>query len=247
MSEPGGKPQIPEHFDHHLKRLVLELKDADRYLPAARLPQPTLEELSETIDHLRATTWAVLTSIVDEFSDAQQAPTLLTAHRLQRTRALLQALQEEIDTGHLTFRHRRHRGALLLAGSDLQEVALPALSEARPGRAQLRRPATLLSLHTPTSTRCRPEQAIGHPAAPAMGFCPARGGREEAREKRAGRQVSGLRPLDTTQGLRCASTAARAASSKAGSTAKGTAAWNFWRADCTQTGARAQSGWQSTA
>lgn len=102
MSPPGTRPQVPENFDQILKRLVLDLKEADRSLTSARLPQPTLEELSETIDHLRATTWAVLNSVVDDFSDVEQAPTLLTAHRLQRTCALLLALNAAMDTRLLT-------------------------------------------------------------------------------------------------------------------------------------------------
>lgn len=102
MSPPATRSQIPDNFDHILKRLFLDLKEADRSLTSARLPQRTLEELSETIDHLRATTWAVLNSVVDDFSDVEQAPTLLTAHRLQRTCALLLALNAEMDSRQLT-------------------------------------------------------------------------------------------------------------------------------------------------
>ena len=39
--------------------------------------------------------------IGNEFTDAAETPTLLTAHRLQRLRALLQALREEMDAGHI--------------------------------------------------------------------------------------------------------------------------------------------------
>ncbi len=94
-------PRSPEAFDHLLKRLTLELKEADRHLTAARLPLATLEQLSESVDHIRATTWAALNSVADEFTDAAETPTLLTAHRLQRLRALLQALREEMDAGHI--------------------------------------------------------------------------------------------------------------------------------------------------
>jgi hypothetical protein len=96
-SEAGGS----ENFDQLLKRLTTELKQADRHLTGARLPQATLEELSESVDHIRATTWAALNSIADEFTDAEQTPTLLTLHRIQRLRALLNTLGEEMDTGHI--------------------------------------------------------------------------------------------------------------------------------------------------
>jgi len=92
---------VPQDFDQALKRLTLDLRETERYLASAGLPQKTLEELSETIDHIRATTWAVLSSVSDEFSDPHQAPTLLTAHRIQRTRSLLLALTAEMDTGHI--------------------------------------------------------------------------------------------------------------------------------------------------
>lgn len=101
MPETGAEPRAPEDFDHLLKRLSLELKAADRHLTGTRLPQATLEELSESVDHIRATTWAALNAVADEFTDAEQTPTLLTLHRIQRLRSLLNALGEEMDTGHI--------------------------------------------------------------------------------------------------------------------------------------------------
>jgi len=101
MNEPQAVHGVPEGFDQTLKRLTLGLREAERNLASGGLPQKTLEELSETIDHIRATTWAVLNSVSDEFSDPHQAPTLLTAHRIQRIRSLLLALSAEMDSGHI--------------------------------------------------------------------------------------------------------------------------------------------------
>jgi hypothetical protein len=98
-----NKNNRPENdLERTLRRLTLDLKDADRFLAEANLPHQTLEELSETVDHFRATTWAALNSISEDLADLREAPTLLTAHRIQRTRALLLALNAEMDTGHVT-------------------------------------------------------------------------------------------------------------------------------------------------
>lgn len=102
MDEAKKNNHSPDAFERTLRRLTLNLKDADRFLAEANLPHHTLEELSETVDHFRATTWSVLNAISDDFSDPREAPTLLTAHRIQRTRALLLALNAEMDTGHMT-------------------------------------------------------------------------------------------------------------------------------------------------
>jgi len=102
MIESRKAEKVPEAFERSLRRLTLDLKEADRLLADAGLRPETLEELSETVDHLRATTWAVMNAVSDDLSDPREAPTLLTAHRIQRTRALLLALNTEIDTGHIT-------------------------------------------------------------------------------------------------------------------------------------------------
>lgn len=102
MVESRKAEKVPEAFERSLRRLTVDLKEADRLLADARLPRETLEELSETVDHLRATTWAVMNALGDDLSHPHEAPTLLTAHRIQRTRALLLALNAEIDTGHVT-------------------------------------------------------------------------------------------------------------------------------------------------
>jgi hypothetical protein len=101
MSEPRIANKAPGGFERTLRRLTLDLKEADRFLSSAGLPHKTLEELSETVDHLRATTWAVMNAVSDDIGDAKEAPTLLTTHRIQRTRALLLALNAEMDTGHV--------------------------------------------------------------------------------------------------------------------------------------------------
>lgn len=100
--QTGKRTQVPPRFADTLKRLTLELKEADRYLVFADLPQNTLEGLSEAVDHLRGTVWAVLNSTVDEFSNSQRASVLLTSHRIQQTHALVDALVEEIDAGRIT-------------------------------------------------------------------------------------------------------------------------------------------------
>ncbi len=97
-----GPVQVPEHFEENLRRLTLDCKEATRYLVHAELPERTVEELSEAVDHLRGTVWAVLNSLVDEFSDAQRARLVLTSHRIQRAQALLEALNDEIETRRIT-------------------------------------------------------------------------------------------------------------------------------------------------
>jgi hypothetical protein len=102
MNESKTAGRVPAGFDRTMRRLTLDLKEADRFLSAAGLPQKSLEDLSETVDHLRATTWAVMNAVSDDIGDAKEAPTLLTTHRIQRTRALLLALNAEMDTGHIS-------------------------------------------------------------------------------------------------------------------------------------------------
>ncbi len=98
-----GKPQTPpEDLVHTMRRMTLDLREADRKLPHAGLPQAVLDELSEAVDGFRSTLWAVLNSVSDDFSDPKTAPTLLTTHRIRRTGALLQALNLEMDTGRVT-------------------------------------------------------------------------------------------------------------------------------------------------
>ncbi|MGH7754423.1 MAG: hypothetical protein ACREN5_16585, partial [Gemmatimonadales bacterium] len=46
--------------------------------------------------------WAVLNSVVDEFSDSQRATVILTSHRMQRARTLITTIVEEIDAGNIT-------------------------------------------------------------------------------------------------------------------------------------------------
>lgn len=96
------RTEVPPDFDQSLKRLTLELKEADRHLVFAELPQTTLEPLSEAVDHVRSTIWAVLNSLVDEFSNTQRATILLTSHRIQRAHALMDAISSEIDAGRIT-------------------------------------------------------------------------------------------------------------------------------------------------
>lgn len=100
-SDIGGPSAVPPDFEPTIKRLTLDLRAADRHLVHARLPQQTLQEMSESVDLLRSTIWAVLNSVADEFSASHQATALLTSHRMQRTLALLGALIEEIDAGRI--------------------------------------------------------------------------------------------------------------------------------------------------
>ena len=105
---PRIKPQtpgyvhVPERFEKNLKRLTLDCKEATRFLVHAQLPEQTVEELSEAVDHLRATVWAVLNSLADEFSDAQRARLILTSHRIQRAKGLLEALNDEVESRRIT-------------------------------------------------------------------------------------------------------------------------------------------------
>lgn len=96
-SDIGGPSVVPPDFEATIKRLTLELRTADRHLVHARLSQDTLQEISESIDLIRSTIWAVLNSVADEFSVGHQATALLTSHRMQRSLALLGAISEEID------------------------------------------------------------------------------------------------------------------------------------------------------
>jgi len=96
------RAQVPANFNETVKRLITEIKEAERYLVFADLPATTLEALSEAVDKLRATGWAVLNSLADQFSGGQQASIVLTSNRIQRTVSLLSALVEEIDAGRLT-------------------------------------------------------------------------------------------------------------------------------------------------
>ena len=104
MATRGGSPHtsVPANFEENLKRLTVSLKETDRYLVHARLPQDTLEGFSEAVDQARTTLWAVLNSVMDEFSATDQATNLLTSHRIQRTQALINAITGEIDSGQIT-------------------------------------------------------------------------------------------------------------------------------------------------
>lgn len=99
--QTGGRIQVPPRFDHTIKRLTLDLQEADRYLVHAELPQATVEGLSQAVDHVRGTVWAVLNSVVDEFSDSQRATVILTSHRIQRAQTLINSIIEEIDAGRI--------------------------------------------------------------------------------------------------------------------------------------------------
>lgn len=101
-SETVERTRVAPRFEETIKRLTLNLKEATRYLVFADLPQSTLEGLSGAVDHLRTTVWAVLNSTVDEFSDGHRATIVLTSHRMQRSQALMGALSDEIDAGHVT-------------------------------------------------------------------------------------------------------------------------------------------------
>ncbi len=94
--------QIPPNFEATVKRLTTELKEAERYLVFADLPASTLEALSEAVDKIRSTGWAVLNSLADQFSGSQQGAIVLTSNRIQRTVSLLGTLVEEIDGGRIT-------------------------------------------------------------------------------------------------------------------------------------------------
>jgi len=100
--ESGGPVKVPPRFNESLKRLVLDMQEADRCLVYAEVPQETLAGISQAVDHLRATCWAVLNSVVDEFSDTQRATVILTSHRMQRAAQLMTALAEEIDAGRIS-------------------------------------------------------------------------------------------------------------------------------------------------
>lgn len=102
--ESSSPVKAPPRFNETLKRLTLDIKEAERYLVYAELPQETLEGVSEAVDHLRATCWATLNSVVDEFSDTQRATVILTSHRIQRALTLLNSLMEEIDAGRIERR-----------------------------------------------------------------------------------------------------------------------------------------------
>ena len=93
--------QVPANFNETIKRLTTEIKEAERYLVFADLPASTLEALSEAVDKLRATSWAVLNSLADQFSGSQQGSIVLTSNRIQRTVSLLSSLVEEIDAGRI--------------------------------------------------------------------------------------------------------------------------------------------------
>lgn len=102
IGEIGRGMRVPPHFNETIRRLTLNLKEADRYLVHTTLPESALGELSEAVDRLRATVWSALNSVVDEFSSSQRATWLLTSQRIQRARALLQAIEAEIGAGHIT-------------------------------------------------------------------------------------------------------------------------------------------------
>lgn len=100
-SDIGGPSAVPPDFEAAIKRLTLDLRSADRHLVHARLPQDTVQDMSESVDLIRSTLWAVLNSVADEFSVSHQATALLTSHRMQRTQALLEAVIKEIDSGRI--------------------------------------------------------------------------------------------------------------------------------------------------
>ena len=100
--ESSGRTRVPPRFNETVKRLTLELQETDRCLIFSDLPQATLEGLSQTVDHLRATVWAVLNSLVDEFGDSQRATVILTSHRIQRAQTLMASLNDEMDAGNIT-------------------------------------------------------------------------------------------------------------------------------------------------
>ena len=93
----GGPSAVPPDFEFAIARLSLDLRIAERHLVHAQLPQKLLEDISESVDLVRSTLWAVLNSVADDFSVSHQATALLTSHRMQRTLALLGAVSEEID------------------------------------------------------------------------------------------------------------------------------------------------------
>jgi len=96
-----GPAKAPPRFNESLKRLTLDMEEATRFLVHAEVPQETLADMSRAVDHLRSTVWAVLNSVVDEFSDAQRATVILTSHRVQRASQLMDSLNEEVDAGRL--------------------------------------------------------------------------------------------------------------------------------------------------
>lgn len=96
------RTEVPPRFEHMVKRLVLDIQEVDRHLVFAHLPQGVLESLSQAVDHLRATCWAVLNSVADEFSDGSRATVILTSHRIQRSTQLMGTLMDEMDAGHIT-------------------------------------------------------------------------------------------------------------------------------------------------
>lgn len=124
--ETSGPTRVPPRFEETVKRLIVDLEWAEGYLVFAALPQSTLEGLSRAVDKARATVWAVLNSVVDEFSDSQRATIILTSHRIQRAQTLLSALNDELDGGNInrdTKGVEELRGTLGLVYKKLHHLA----------------------------------------------------------------------------------------------------------------------------
>lgn len=98
---PPTKSPIPPHFDKTVEKLVSDIKEVERDLLFADVPTSILEALSEAVDKIRATNWALLNSTLDQFATGRQT-NVLAAHRIQRAAPLLDAIKREIDDGVIT-------------------------------------------------------------------------------------------------------------------------------------------------
>ncbi len=98
---PPTKSPIPPHFDKTVEKPVSDIKEVDQNLLFADVPTNILEALSEAVDKIRATNWALLNSTLDQFATSRQT-NVLAAHRIQRAAPLLDAIKHEIDDGVIT-------------------------------------------------------------------------------------------------------------------------------------------------
>lgn len=100
---PSGKSEeLPENLGETVRALTDTLHEVDHALPFAGLPQPSLEALSDAVDQLRSTLWAVLGSLSEDLAARQTHAGLLTTHHIRRARSVLHTVMEEIDSGNIT-------------------------------------------------------------------------------------------------------------------------------------------------
>lgn len=100
---PSGKPdEIPGNFGETVRELSDTLREVDNALPFADLPQPALESLSDAVDQIRNTLWAVLGSLSEDLAARQKPAGPLTTHHIRRARSVMHTIMEEIDSGNIT-------------------------------------------------------------------------------------------------------------------------------------------------